>query len=158
MKPVSIVSLALSLCVALPAPAQRSPGADSAKAELFAVYQRSHAVKLNKDSAGYVAVFSRGFMEKLLKIMQDQKIPTWQEYMSRVSDLEKRSSAGVTLVAQRAAVTGDRATLLVLLTKGCGEPGKPADCQATVAFVREGGAWKIAGERQAEVPKVAPPG
>jgi hypothetical protein len=158
MMPVSIISLALSLSVTTQAPAQRSPGGDSTKAELFAVYQRSHAVKLNKDSAGYVAVFSRGFMGKLLKIMQDQKIPTWQEYMSRVSDLEKKSSAGVTLAAQRAVVTGDRATLTVILTKGCGDPGKPADCLATVAFVREGGAWKIAGERQAEVPTAPPPG
>lgn len=152
MKSVVILSLALSAAAASLAPAQGAPASDQVKAELLAVYKRSHEVKRTMDSAGYVAVFSASFMEKLMKIMQDNRIPTFREYMSRVADLEKRTVPGLTPVGQRAVATGDRATLTVILPKACGDTAKPQDCRATVDFLKEGGAWKIARERQVGQP------
>ena len=147
MKPVWIVLLSLSPGFTTLAPAQRTPGADSVKAELFAVYQRSHAVKLNRDSAGYATVFSHSFMQRLANVLVQQHITSFREYMSRVADLERRTSPGTTLVPEQAAASGDRATLTVLVPKGCGDAARPQDCRTTVEFVREGGVWKIERER-----------
>src|SRR5439155_24281602 len=128
MKPVWIVLLSLSPGFTTPAPAQRTPGADSVKAELFAVYQRSHAVKLNRDSAGYATVFSHSFMQRLANVLVQQHITSFREYMGRVAVLERRTPASMTPAPRSASVTGDRAILTVLLPKACGEPAKPQDC------------------------------
>jgi hypothetical protein len=147
MIPVSIVALALSLVAPGQAPAQRSPGADSLRAELFGIYQRSHTVKLNRDSAGYAAVYSHSFMQRTANVLVQQHITSFRAYMSRVAQLERRTSAGTRPVPERAVASGDRATLTVVVPKECGDAARRQDCRTTVEFVREGGVWKIDRER-----------